>query len=322
MQDLVSIIIPTYNRAGLIVDTLNSLLSQSYTNWECIVVDDGSTDNTPNVLEKYIKKDSRFQYYRRPKDMLKGANNCRNYGFEMSNGAYVNWFDDDDVMLPGFLKEKTSVLNTNLNMVIGSGYYVNNRLENRKEIVLNNKGYLFKDYALWHLQILTPSVLIKKSFLEGKRLFINEIKRGQETEFFSRIFFKLPEESYQIVDKPLFLYRQHDQTKSAKNKKYNHDYKESQSFIAVENLKRSIALSDLELVSFYYKLLINLFFRGIENNHLKNSKYILRKLILTLYAHNKKLSSELCFFGCMFLVLKRGSYQIEKRFRTYKIFVI
>ncbi len=60
---LVSIIIPTYNRAHLIHETLDSVLAQTYTNWECIVVDDGSSDNTEEVLESYINKDFRFQDY-------------------------------------------------------------------------------------------------------------------------------------------------------------------------------------------------------------------------------------------------------------------
>ena len=81
---LISIIIPTYNRAHLINDTLNSIIAQTYTNWECIVVDDASTDNTASILEGYINKDSLFQYNIRPNIKPKGANACRNFGFEIS----------------------------------------------------------------------------------------------------------------------------------------------------------------------------------------------------------------------------------------------
>ena len=95
---LVSIIIPTYNRAHLIGETLDSVLAQTYTNWECIIVDDGSTDNTDEVVDNYIKRDARFQFHHRPPDRLAGGNAARNYGFEMSKGEYVNWFDDDDIM--------------------------------------------------------------------------------------------------------------------------------------------------------------------------------------------------------------------------------
>ncbi len=100
MKPLISIIIPTYNRAQIIGETLDSIIAQNYTNWECIVVDDGSTDNTQEILQNYIAKDTRFQYHQRPKDKLKGPNSCRNYGFKLSKGEFINFFDSDDFLKP------------------------------------------------------------------------------------------------------------------------------------------------------------------------------------------------------------------------------
>lgn len=93
-----SIIIPTFNRATLLIETLENVLSQTYNNWECIIVDDGSTDNTKQVVNNYINKDSRFSYYSRPSTKPKGANACRNYGFEMSKGAFIQFLDSDDLL--------------------------------------------------------------------------------------------------------------------------------------------------------------------------------------------------------------------------------
>ena len=95
---LISIIIPAYDRGHLIKETLTSVLKQSYKQWECIVVDDGSTDNTKQVVEEFTEKDARFYYYRRPDDYPKGANSCRNFGFEKSTGAFINWLDSDDLL--------------------------------------------------------------------------------------------------------------------------------------------------------------------------------------------------------------------------------
>ena len=94
---LVSIIIPTYNRAHFIGETLESVIAQTYENWECIVVDDGSTDYTDELMEYYCKKDTRIQYHHRPDIKPRGANACRNYGFGVSKGEYINWFDSDDL---------------------------------------------------------------------------------------------------------------------------------------------------------------------------------------------------------------------------------
>lgn len=116
---LISIIIPTFNRAHYIQETLDSIINQTYSNWECIIIDDGSEDNTHEVIAKYLKKDVRFQFYNRPINRVKGANSCRNYGFELSNGELIKWFDSDDIMLPKHIEiAYRSLLNNKLDFVI------------------------------------------------------------------------------------------------------------------------------------------------------------------------------------------------------------
>src|SRR5690606_28965076 len=83
---------------------------QTYTNWECIVVDDGSTDNTAALLKTYCDKDARFKYVHRPDTHKPGGNGARNYGFELSKGEYIQWFDSDDLMLEDFLQVKMGVI--------------------------------------------------------------------------------------------------------------------------------------------------------------------------------------------------------------------
>lgn len=98
MSDLVSIIIPTFNRANLIEATIASLLQQTYTVIEVIVVDDNSTDNTSAVVTELSQKNNQIQYYRRPETKPKGANACRNYGLELAKGTFVKWIDSDDLL--------------------------------------------------------------------------------------------------------------------------------------------------------------------------------------------------------------------------------
>src|SRR5690554_2800862 len=131
---LVSIIIPTYNRAHLIGETLDSVLAQTYENWECIVVDDGSTDNTEELMAEYMTKDARFQYHHRPKDRLPGGNAARNYGFEVSMGEYIQWFDSDDLMLTEYLSTRIDAFTAKTLFVICSGTYVSEKLEYIKSI--------------------------------------------------------------------------------------------------------------------------------------------------------------------------------------------
>lgn len=114
-QPLISIIIPTYNRAHLISETLESILAQTYTNWECIIVDDASTDNTVEIIDKFIKKDNRFALYIRPNDLPKGASSCRNLGIKNNNGKYVLFLDSDDLIESFCLENRITTVNQNKN---------------------------------------------------------------------------------------------------------------------------------------------------------------------------------------------------------------
>jgi len=287
VQPLVSIIIPTFNRAHLIGETLDSVLAQTYQNWECIVVDDGSTDGTDVLMGEYVAKDSRFQYHHRPKDRLPGGNAARNYGFEVSKGEFVNWFDDDDIMLPNFLSEKALFFKDEINMIICSGSYINSHLEKVEHINLSLESTIFKDYCLWNLQILTPSILFKKQFLANKELFNLKLTRGQEAEFFSRLFFNSEIEDYIIINKQLFYYRQHE---LFKYHDYNSNNEYSRIYVDLINLRRSIKIEDSELIKYFYKKLINSFFKSKKNKSVTNSNFLhseLQKIIVNKYLRIK-----------------------------------
>ncbi len=94
----------TYNRGHLIEETLESILKQSYENWECLIIDDGSSDNTPEIVDRYHLKTSRFKYFKRANSYKKGLPGCRNQGLELADSEYVIFFDDDDIVHPDNLK--------------------------------------------------------------------------------------------------------------------------------------------------------------------------------------------------------------------------
>lgn len=100
---LVSIIIPTFNRAHLIGATINSVQLQSFTKWECIIVDDGSTDSTPELISDLIKKDSRIKFLLNTR--TKGAQGARNTGILNAKGDFVIFFDSDDKMHIDFIEK-------------------------------------------------------------------------------------------------------------------------------------------------------------------------------------------------------------------------
>lgn len=103
MTPKISIIIPTYNREKVIAKTLDCIIAQTYDNWECLVVDDFSSDNTWSILQQYASKDSRI--YALKNEKTKGACGARNTGFIRSTGEFVQFFDSDDQMAPTLLEE-------------------------------------------------------------------------------------------------------------------------------------------------------------------------------------------------------------------------
>lgn len=210
-QPLVSIIIPTYNRAHFIGETLDSVLMQTYLNWECIVVDDGSTDKTVELLQAYCRKDTRFKYHLRPFNRAKGANACRNYGFEISNGMYVNWFDDDDVMLPDFIEKKVSALEANpqLDAIISKRIFYDENLEIviGKEIKTLLTDNILEDFISLKIKWYTSDSMWRSEFLEGKTLFNEQLKAGQDRDFHIRMLLAAPK--LEVLDAYLTKYRKH-----------------------------------------------------------------------------------------------------------------
>jgi glycosyltransferase involved in cell wall biosynthesis len=188
---LVSIIIPTYNRAHLIVETLDSISKQTYSNWECIIVDDGSTDASEILIKKYCDSDARISLYHRPKERPKGANACRNYGLEKSKGSLINWFDSDDYMLSTFLEEKVSViLNGSYDFVMATSVDWDGDKKESPIYKVSNEGKEINafNFITQHINCITNDFMATRASISGLR-FNENLKSGQEYNFISRYLF-------------------------------------------------------------------------------------------------------------------------------------
>lgn len=193
---LVSIVIPTYNRNSLIGETLDSVLAQTYKNWECIIVDDGSTDNTYETVVSYVDKDNRFQYHKRPDTHIAGGNGARNYGLEKSKGIFIQFLDSDDLLAKNKLESQISILleeQSDYNLISCKWEKF---MDNKTDIQFNEKGdyKIFenpKDY--FDLIGVIGGFYPPHCFLTSKKLidksgFWNEsLIKSQDAEFFFRI---------------------------------------------------------------------------------------------------------------------------------------
>lgn len=104
-KDLISVVIPVFNAGKFLQPLMDSIVQQTYPNWEVVFVDDGSQDDSVNVIKNQISKDNRFSLILRPDTELKGAPTCRNIGMRDAKGEYLIFFDADDI-IPDFCFEQ------------------------------------------------------------------------------------------------------------------------------------------------------------------------------------------------------------------------
>lgn len=110
INNLVSVIVPCYNQGQFLNETLESVFNQTYSNWECLIINDGSTDNTEEIANEWVKRDSRFIYYY--KDNA-GVSDTRNVGLQNVKGAFIQFLDSDDLITVNKISDSISAIKLN-----------------------------------------------------------------------------------------------------------------------------------------------------------------------------------------------------------------
>ena len=120
-QTLISIIMPMHNSATFVGEAIESVLAQSYREWELIIVDDESTDASVSIVEAYAQKDSRIRLFRNPKP-IKMPSAPRNMGLSMAKGRYIAFLDSDDMWLPEKLTQQIPLMQNPQVAIVYSNY--------------------------------------------------------------------------------------------------------------------------------------------------------------------------------------------------------
>lgn len=184
----VSIIIPCFNRSFFLGDTLKSVSSQTFENWECIIVNDGSVDNTESISQEWCKKDSRFRYFFIRNS---GVSMARNFGIKMAKGEYIAFCDDDDFWTEEKLEKQVKVLDDNYSfgVVTGNIAYVNeNGIKTGK--IKSHRGYnhgnIFKNLLLKN-RTSTVTLLLRREIFEKVGFFNPDFNFAEDWELWRRI---------------------------------------------------------------------------------------------------------------------------------------
>lgn len=207
---LVSIIIPTFNRATYIGNAIDSIIAQTYVNWECMVIDDGSTDKTFELVSNYCIEDKRIRYLLRPESFPKGANGSRNYGLSESQGDYIAFCDDDDYWLHDKLEKQIPILETHpeVGLVTGNIEFVNADGVRTGRIIkqAGNHGYVFEALLFKNrLSMITP--MLRREVFDKVGLFNTDFTIEEDWEFWRRVAYYYP---FYALSDVLACVRKHD----------------------------------------------------------------------------------------------------------------
>lgn len=189
MSPKVSVIIPSFNRAHLIDNAIQSVLNQTFVDFEVIVVDDGSTDNTKEVVTKY--KDRVIYIYQDNNE----RSSARNNGIKHSSGQFITFLDSDDLYLPDKLMVQVGAMVRNPDCGMSYSYSIWIDEEGRYLHTWrdNLNGWIYPEMMLAkHNKIAVPSVMIRKSIIDSVGYFNELISTCEDYEYWCRIAQKFP----------------------------------------------------------------------------------------------------------------------------------
>ena len=185
----VSVIIPTYNRAYLVGRAIQSVLNQTYQDFELITVDDASTDNTENLIKEFQQKDKRIIYLKHEQN--EGGPAARNTGIKVSRGKYIAFLDSDDEWFPEKLEKQARYIidKPSIIALVYTGFLriKEDLKKTSKEIIPRKKGWIFRDLLLKYCIGPTSSIMVRKSSLEDVGFFDENLPSCHDWDLWLRI---------------------------------------------------------------------------------------------------------------------------------------
>lgn len=199
MSIKVSIIIPTYNCGQYISEAIDSVIAQTYTNWECIIIDDGSTDNTHAIINNYCSKDDRIKYFYQENQCPSVA---RNTGIGLTSGEYILPVDADDRIAPTYIEKAVAwfIQHPETTLVYGLVEYFDG-----KTGPCNFPPYNYED-LIWNNSIIC-SAMFRRSDFNKTSGYNPKMKIGYEDwEFWLTLLNK--DSIVHRIDEVMYFYRQ------------------------------------------------------------------------------------------------------------------
>lgn len=315
MNPLISIVIPVYNVEKYLEHCLSSIRNQSYENIEVIIINDGSTDDSDNIIDKFVTQDKRFNKIIQKN---RGVGAARNKGIEFCKGQYIAFIDSDDYIHKDFIKELYGNINANDSDIAICDYYgvfdEGNSIKYQKDwiindSVVNSKEAIISLFFLNNMSIVPWNKLYKKRLFEGNNNPFPLGVKNEDVEGIFRIFYRANKVSYVNQAFYYYLQRENSETKTydksifdmfkvldniiefLENKHEFHKYREEFNYLffyfgIIITFKRAMNLSSNEIKESTQKIQSKLQTHNIKeiisNKHLK----IRQKLMLLMISKN------------------------------------
>lgn len=201
---LISVIMPMYNTEGYIQKTIESVLAQTYSNFEVIVVDDGSLDRGAEIVQELALKDSRVKYYFQNNA---GVSSARNNAIVLSTGEYLAFLDSDDLWLPNKLsKQMSRIIATNMDACYCGYQYFCDDVNGKSYPKRYFEGRILLEVIKEKVSVWTSTLVVKKSIVTINSIsFRSGLNWAEDMDFFYRLMYKC---EFCCVKEILALYRQ------------------------------------------------------------------------------------------------------------------
>lgn len=243
-NELVSIIVPVYNTEKYIRQCLDSILNQTYQNFECLLINDGSSDNSADICREYVAKDTRFRYFEKENG---GVSSARNLGIECSGGAYITFIDSDDWVDSDYLEVLYSALIEEQADIAVSTY--------KKFNISDNCWYFHSFQVKYDRKVFTNIELIDElvdldsfdfsyRFVSGKLVNKTSLKKirfnelttlGEDMEFWFKLYLISARIVY--VNRDSYIYRVSDCSRHVSLEKFRSDLQQYLNFLTFLSIK-------------------------------------------------------------------------------------
>jgi len=182
---LASIILPTHNRKTMLLHAIESVIAQTYQNWELIVVNDASEDGTDDLVRNFMMNDSRISYIQNRSSL--GGSGARNAGIAAARGHYVSFLDDDDRWMPDKLEKQIEALSEQPEAVAASCWYTANSFLGRRRVVHTHPNPALQELLSENVLGGASVCMIRRSTLEQTGGFSEDLPSAQDWDFWVRL---------------------------------------------------------------------------------------------------------------------------------------